>query len=344
VAPLANGGAGSVVEVTPTGGRPAAVRSLIAGDLDGDGTYEAIAGDDQGQIWAYATQVPLTGEPIQPVMTLLPGWPFELGSDIAHDLALADVDQDGRHEILVSAFDGRLYALNFNGTPQLSFPRPVGSPDRLPPRLVPSPLAIDLQGGVGPELVFGPGDGRALAYDAQGHPLPGWPRPGPAASGTGLVIEDLDQDGHLDMVVPSDFGAETVLIGYDLGITEGPGSTWRAYRGGPDRMGVLTLPPAKNPESGPVLSQLFVYPNPVTGDQANIHFQLGRESRVRVQILDALGRVVAEPMAGDTLPERTDHEVRWDVRNAASGVYLLRLTVAGEGRDQIEIAPFAVTR
>jgi hypothetical protein len=82
----------------------------------------------------------------------------------------------------------------------------------------------------------------------------------------------------------------------------------------------------------------------VTGDQANIHFQLGRESRVRVQILDALGRVVAEPMAGDTLPERTDHEVRWDVRNAASGVYLLRLTVAGEGRDQIEIAPFAVTR
>ena len=343
VAPLANGGAGSVVEVTPTGGRPAAVRSLIAGDLDGDGTYEAIAGDDQGQIWVYATQVPLTGEPIQPVMNLLPGWPFQLGSDIAHDLALGDVDQDGRHEILVSAFDGRLYALNFNGTPQLTFPRPVGNVDRLPPRLVPSPLAIDLQGGVGAELVFGPGDGRAFAYDAQGHAVQGWPRPGPAASGTGLVIEDLDQDGHLDMVVPSDFGAQTVLIAYDLGITEGPGSTWRAYRGGPDRMGVLTLPPAKNPDPGPLLSQVFVYPNPVRGDQANIHFQLGRESRVRVQILDALGRVVAEPMTGDTLPERTDHEVRWDVRNAASGVYLLRLTVAGEGRDQIEIAPFAVT-
>ncbi|HWN80454.1 MAG TPA: T9SS type A sorting domain-containing protein, partial [Candidatus Udaeobacter sp.] len=344
MAPLAKAGAGSLTEVTPSGGQPAAVRSLIAGDLDGDGTYEAIAADDQGQIWVFATGVPLTGEPGTPALSLVAGWPFQLGSDIAHDLALADVDQDGRHEILVSSFDGKLYALNFNGTAQLSFPIPAGSVDRLPPRLVPSPLAIDLAGGPGPELLFAGGDGRAFAYDAQGHALPGWPRPGPAASGTGLVIEDLDQDGQLDLVVPSDYGSETVLIAYDLGITEGPGSTWRAYRGGPEHMGVLTLPPSANPESGPLLSQLFVFPNPVTGDRATIHFQLGRESRVRVQILDALGRVVAEPMAGDTLPERTDHEVRWDVRNAASGVYLLRLTVAGEGRDQIEIAPFAVTR
>jgi len=344
VAPLAGGGTGTVTEVTPAGSHPAAVGSLIAGDLDGDGNYEAIAADDQGQIWVYGTGVPLVGEPGTPALTLLSGWPFQLGSDIAHDLALADVDQDGRHEILVSAFDGKLYALNFNGTPQLSFPIPAGSVDRLPPRLVPSPLAIDLAGDAAPELVFAGGDGRAFAYDAQRHALQGWPRPGPAASGTGLVIEDLDQDGHLDMVVPSDFGQQTVLIAYDLGVAEGPGSTWRAYRGGPERMGVLTLPPAKNPVSGPLLSQLFVYPNPVTGDRANIHFQLGRESRVRVQILDALGRVVAEPLTGDTLPERTDHEVRWDVSNAASGVYLLRLTVAGEGRDQIEITPFAVTR
>jgi hypothetical protein len=106
----------------------------------------------------------------------------------------------------------------------------------------------------------------------------------------------------------------------------------------------LSTPPAANPESGPVLSELYVYPNPVTGDQASIHFLLGRESQVRVQILDSLGRIVAEPMAGEALPARTDHEVRWDVRDAASGVYLLRLTVAGEGRDVIEIEPFAVTR
>jgi hypothetical protein len=347
VSPLANGGAGSSLEVTPVSGPSrGAVRALIAGDLDGDGAYEAIASDDQGQIWAYRTGVPVQGEPTPTPFELLAGWPFELGIDIAHDLALADVDQDGRHEILVSAYDGRLYAVNFNGTPQLSFPATVGSPDRVPPRLVPSPLAIDLAGGPGAELVFAPGDGRSFAYDGQGRPLAGWPRPGPAAKGTGLVIEDLDQDpkGTLELVVPSDFGERTVLIAYDLGVAEGPGSTWRAYRGGPERRGVLSDPPAKNPESGPVLSELFVYPNPVTGDRANIHFLLGRESQVRVQILDSLGRLVAEPMSSETLPARTDHEVRWDVRDAASGVYLLRLTVAGEGRDVIEIEPFAVTR
>jgi hypothetical protein len=158
------------------------------------------------------------------------------------------------------------------------------------------------------------------------------------------VIEDLDRDGKLDMVVPSDFGDRTVLIAYDLGVTEGPASTWRGYRGGPEHRGVLAVPPVADPEPGPVLSQLFIYPNPVKGDRANIHFQLGRDSRVRVQILDALGRLVAEPLAGETLPARTDHEVRWDVRDAASGVYLLRLTVAGEGQDRVEITPFAVTR
>jgi hypothetical protein len=347
VSPLANGGAGSFVDVTPaTGPSAGAVRTLIAGDLDGDGTYEAIAGDDQGRIAAYSTGIPVQGEPTPTPLALLPGWPFEIGIDVAHDLALADVDQDGRHEILVSAYDGRLFALNFNGTPQLSFPANVGSPDRVPPRIVPSPLAFDLEGGPGAELVFAPGDGRSFAYDGQGRTLAGWPRPGPAAKGTGLVIEDLDQadGGRLELIVPSDFGARTVLIGYDLGVVEGPGSTWRGYRGGPARAGVLTIPPAENPEPGPVLSQLFVYPNPVTGDRANIHFLLGGESQVRVQILDSLGRLVAEPLTSQTLPPRTDHEVRWDVRDAASGVYLLRLTVVGEGRDVIEIQPFAVTR
>jgi hypothetical protein len=213
----------------------------------------------------------------------------------SRDLAPTAI-RDGRHGFW-SLLTGS--TPDFNGT-RNSFPRPVGSPDRLPPRLVPSPLAIDLQGGVGPELVFGPGDGRAFAYDAQGHPLPGWPRPGPAASGTGLVIEDLDHDGHLDMVVPSDFGAETVLIGYDLGITEG-----RAAPGGPPRrrIGWASHPAAgEEPQSGPLLSQLFVYPN---GDRRPGQHPLPAPdaSRVRVQILDALGRVVAEPLA-DTCAAR----------------------------------------
>jgi hypothetical protein len=341
--------AGTAVELERArAGLQHAVRTLVAGDLDGDGTFEVVASDDHGLIEAYATGAPIAGgeEPLDQLRAL-PGWPFDLGLGVAHDLALADIDRDGRVEVLVSAFDGRLYAINFNGTPQLFFPKPVGWPDRPIPRLAPSPLALDLGGDSTPEVVFAPGDGRAFALDGAGRPLDGWPLPGPAGRGTSPVIEDLDGDGRLDLVVPSDLettsAAGSVLVAYDLGTAEGTGSVWRSYRGGPEHRGILGGP-AASPDPQSFLSQVYVYPNPVAGGLATIHFSLGAEARVRLEILDAVGRVVARPAAADPAPGRTDHEVRWDARDAASGVYLVRLTAEGQGRRAIELRPFAVTR
>jgi hypothetical protein len=321
-----------------------AVRSMIAGDLDADGTFEVIASDDHGRIEVYATGLPVAGGPGElTALRGLAGWPFALGLGVAHDIALADMDRDGRLEVLLSAFDGRLYALNFNGTPQLSFPEAMGGPDRLIPRLAPSPLAVDLAGDDLPELLFAPGDGRAFATGADGRLLDGWPLPGPAGKGALPIVADLDGDDRLDLVVPSEIGTSTRLIAYDLGVAEGPGSVWTGYRGGPGHRGLVTAPPL-SPAARSFVEEVFVYPNPVDGDEATIHFSLGEEATVEVEILDATGRVVARPAASQSLPGRTDHEVRWDVRDAASGVYLLRLAVKGAGADVVETRPFAVTR
>ena len=339
---------GSQLPVEPTciAEREDAVRALVAGDLDGDGFYEVVASDHHGKVQAYSTGVPrasgiFTLDALRP----LPGWPFDLGLDTAHDLALADIDADGRVEVLVSAFDGRLYAVNFNGTPQLFFPEIVGSPHRPLPRLVPSPLAIDLTGGATPEVIFAPGDGRVFALDGEGHLPDGWPLPGPAAEGAVPVIADIDQDdaGQLDLVVPSDFGSGSMLMAYELGVPERAGSAWAAYRGGPEHRGILDAPP-ENPAPQSFLREVFVYPNPVAGDHAIIHFSLGADADVRLEVLDAVGRVVARPPAPQPALGRTDHEVRWDVRDAASGVYLLRLVAKGQGQEIVEMRPFAVTR
>jgi len=320
-----------------------AVRSMIAGDLDGDGTFELLASDDHGRIEAYATGLPVAGGGELTALRGLAGWPFALGLGVAHDLALADMDRDGRREVLVSAFDGRLYALNFNGTPQLSYPLAMGGPDRLVPRLAPSPLAIDLVGDDRTELLFAPGDGRAFATDVDGRVLDGWPLPGPAGEGALPIVADLDADGRLDLVVPSDVGSGTQLIAYDLGVAEGPGSAWTGYRGSADHRGIVTTPPLAPAEQS-FADQIFVYPNPVDGEEATIHFSLGDDATVDVEVLDALGRVLARPADGLALPGRTDHEVVWDVRDAASGVYLVRLSIKGQGADVIETKPFAVTR
>jgi M6 family metalloprotease-like protein len=334
------------VEATCIAEQDDAVRALVAGDLDGDGFYEVIASNHNGKIQAYSTSVPRAGgsfslDALRPVA----GWPFDLGVDAAHDLALADIDADGRVEVLVSALDGRLFAVNFNGTPQLFFPETVSTPNRPVPRLVPSPLAIDLGGGTTSEVIFAPGDGSAFAVDGEGHMLDGWPLPGPAAKGVVPVIANIDQDGAglLDLVVPSDFGSGSVIMAYELGVPEGPGSAWSGYRGGPERSGIFDAPP-QTPVAQSFLREVFVYPNPVAGDDAIIHFSLGADADVELEILDAVGRVVAKPAAARPALGRTDHEVRWDVRDAASGVYLLRLVAKGQGQEIVELRPFAVTR
>lgn len=324
--------------------RQGVVRAQVAGDLDGDGFLEVVASDDRGRVDAWTTDVPRDStsfvlDELRPLF----GWPLELRRNATHDLALGDIDEDGRVEVLLSALDGRLLAINFNGTPQLFFPGLIGEPDRPLPQVVPPPLAIDLAGGPLPEIVFAPGDGRAFAIDGQGHAVRGWPLPGPAAKGAVPVIADLDGDGQLDLVVPSDFASGSVLVAYELGVAEGPGSTWPAYRRGPDHRGIFDAEPL-NAAPQSFLREVFVYPNPVVGSDATIHFSLGADARVELQILDATGRVVARPQAPDPAAGRTDHEVRWSVREAASGVYLLRLVARSQGQEAIEWRPFAVTR
>ena len=70
------------------------------------------------------------------------------------------------------------------------------------------------------------------------------------------------------------------------------------------------------------------YPNPFN-PSTEIAFTLPMKSAVRVQVIDILGRTVAEPFDGD-LPAG-DHVVTWDGRStagdrAASGVYFYRLS------------------
>jgi len=66
------------------------------------------------------------------------------------------------------------------------------------------------------------------------------------------------------------------------------------------------------------------WPNPFN-PATHIPFRLEAAATVRVEVVDALGRVVAAPLAGATLPAG-DHEVLFDGRGLPSGVYLYRVT------------------
>lgn len=72
---------------------------------------------------------------------------------------------------------------------------------------------------------------------------------------------------------------------------------------------------------------LRVVPNPNRGD-AVIAYRIPAPGRVRIDLLDASGRLVGN-LAADPLMPSGDHRVVWDGRALAPGVYLLRLRSEG---------------
>jgi hypothetical protein len=70
------------------------------------------------------------------------------------------------------------------------------------------------------------------------------------------------------------------------------------------------------------------YPNPFNGT-TTIEFHLARYGNVSLRVYDLLGREVKTLLEENRPPGL--YKVRWDTKNAPSGVYFCRLHVAGAG-------------
>ncbi len=88
-----------------------------------------------------------------------------------------------------------------------------------------------------------------------------------------------------------------------------------------------TPPPARGIPVQAALSQN--YPNPFN-PATTIEFQIAEPATISLRVFDILGREVATLAAG--YYAAGSHEVRWDARAAASGVYLYRLQATSGSR------------
>ncbi len=212
------------------GSRPVArrigpVRSGFAstpavGDISGDGRPDVVVGGLDGRLYAWDGR----GRPLRgfPYATALPR-PAEAGRlepAIYASPALADLDRDGRLDVVFGAADQRVYALRGDGRPLPGWPVLARDGDD-PAKILSSPAVGDLDGDGSPDVVEGTGEaygttpattGRVYAWDARGRPLPGWPvKPeAPAADSIPLVGEgvptspalaDVDGDGRDEVAV-----------------------------------------------------------------------------------------------------------------------------------------------
>jgi hypothetical protein len=128
-------------------------------------------------------------------------WILDAGGMFKHaSPTLADIDGDGKQEILVGNTNGHLYCVNHNGGVRWTYY--TGAP------IQSTPMAVDVNGDGKMEIWFGSDNGLLYGLNYQGQPLSqwGWPQSPGTAFGYKEVFPspscgDLDGDGDLEIVV-----------------------------------------------------------------------------------------------------------------------------------------------
>jgi outer membrane protein assembly factor BamB len=134
--------------------------------------------------------------------------------------ALADLDLDGRLEVVVLALDGRLYAWHADGSEVRdgdANPATQGVLFQIPgsanwSRGGPS-VANVLPADPTPEIVFGTENGKVYVLRADGTVATGWPRTVGSMVDASPSLGDIDHDGGLEIAVPCRDGQLYVFRG-----------------------------------------------------------------------------------------------------------------------------------
>ncbi len=194
--------------------------SPALGDMDGDGLPEVVVGtmspmhngeqDTNATVWA------INGD-----SSLMSGFPVQTEQYIHSSPALADIDGDGKLEIIVGSGQGMpvgrtnlVYAWNEDGTP-VHLPGGLAWPRETVETVLAPPAIGDIDGDGEPEIVIGEGgyspivDSRLYAWNADGSVVPGFPAivPPPSNSPWASTIQftpilaDYDGDGVVEILV-----------------------------------------------------------------------------------------------------------------------------------------------
>lgn len=257
--------------------------------------------------------------------------------------ALADVDGDGRKEILVLSSKGKLYALNTQGFLVDGFPVQLGGEGRA---FRSGPLVGDIDGDGREEILCVDLVGD-LWISRQGGPLNSQPSlrvSGPSfwmptlfpvrgTSGSFTVgIAAGDVDGRIAVL---DFQAPYVLERI----------SWPMYRADEGQT-ATTVRRTTNarPRAADLLPRSMVYnwPNPVYGKSTNIRYYVSENAQVTIRIFDYAGAKVAE-LSGQAVGG-VDNEILWDVSEIQSGVYLAHVEASAGGKTESAVIKIAVIK
>ena len=231
------------------------------GDIDGDGRPDIVFGG--GDFYGGADSVRVYALELDG--RVKPGWPQTTDGVTNASPTLADLDGDGRLDVVIGTFDSRhgrggggsVFAWRGSGERLDGFPRPSGGGVVLG-----QIVTADLDGDGGQDVIV-PTGGAVFAYSGRSGA-----RLFSLAEGTGTgfqsspLVADVDANGLLDIVVAGTRGSTGVVMRYELGGGAEVGRlAWTQHRRDARRTGaILSLaearsiaeacPPGRVPGSG----------------------------------------------------------------------------------------------
>ncbi|MCX6640177.1 MAG: hypothetical protein NTW14_06800 [bacterium] len=270
-----------------------------------------------------------------------PGFPMSTGIDNPIAPIAADLDNDGRLE-LVLVGDNRIVAVQNNGVLAANWPMLIDA-SKTNTSIFGYPIISEL--GLTPELrvIFGWPDGSIDTRGELSSTAKGFPK---TTAGTVLwspIVVNMDDDPEAELVAVDDSG---ILYAWHLnqsGNFDDQRHPWNGYLNGNYRQSIAYDPVtvAAPDHSVLVKSKVYPWPNPAT-DVSHIRYKMGQSGKISVRIFDGSGDLVKE-LTGSS-EAGIEGELHWNLDGVSSGVYIGRVEASAGGQKETAFIKIAVVK
>lgn len=255
------------------------------------------------------------------------------------DLAMGDINNDGAPEIIAYR-ENFLYVFNRNGTLSDNFPFDLkkykGSGN-----FSSTPLIADINEDGTQEIIIGTDSGEILCISGNGEPVSDF-----SFSTSNTIKNVFIHSNNNGEIIVSALSGDNFIYSWDTESEFNVSNiSWRSKYNDALNSSRYLLTKDFTPKTYSVLmpkERVYNYPNPNEDNFTIIRYYLTESADVNIKIFDLTGDLI-KSMAGPGSAD-IDNEVKWDLTNISSGVYLARVESASATKKEHKIIKIAVIK